>query len=485
MTTEQVRVRFAPSPTGYLHVGGARTALFNYLFAKHYDGTFILRIEDTDRTRYQEDACREIFESLRWLGMHWDEGPDAGGEYGPYYQSERREMYTEHVQNLLDNGHAYRCFCTAERLEKVRETQKQRHEPPGYDRHCRELSESEQQRLYEAGTPHVVRLKVPMGETVTFTDAIRGEISYQSDVLDDLVLMKSDGFPTYHLANIIDDHFMQISHVFRGDEWIASTPRHILLYRAFGWEPPVFAHLPIIKDPEGGKLSKRRGAASVIDFREKGILPDALFNFLALLGWSPGDDREKMSRDEIISAFSVDRISPKASAFDPQKLEWLNGQYMGEVSVDSILPPLVSLFKERGYVSQQTPQNDPYCHTVVSLMHTRFKNLVAVADNAAYFFRAPEEFDAKTKKKRWKKDSPHIVAELADRIESLDEWGAEKIEEVYREYAQENELGAGKLIHPTRLAISGVGFGPSLFELMEALGKDTVLRRMRYASQHL
>jgi glutamyl-tRNA synthetase len=474
-----VRVRFAPSPTGYLHVGGARTALFNYLFARHHGGSFILRIEDTDRARYQEDACKEIFESLRWLGMQWDEGPDTAGAYGPYYQSQRVDTYLQYAQTLMDTGHAYRCFCTEERLQQVRETQKRNHQAPGYDRHCRNLSAEEEKKLLDRETPYVVRLKIPLHETVTFTDMIRGEITYQSHVLDDLVLLKSDGYPTYHLANIIDDHFMQISHVFRGDEWIASTPRHIILYRAFGWEPPMFAHLPIIKDPEGGKLSKRRGAASVMDFKRKGILADALFNFLALLGWSPGDDREKMTRQEIIEAFTVDRISPKASVFDPQKLEWLNGQYLVEVPVDAILADLVAMWKERGFVSAATPQDDPYCRTVASLMKDRFKTLVAIADNAHYFFRDPEAYDEKTAKKRWKKDSPAILEDIIAQLEHVTTWDAETLEEVYREYAEHHAVSAGKLIHPTRLVVSGVGFGPSLFALMEALGKETVLRRMK------
>ena len=295
-----IRVRFAPSPTGYLHVGGARSALFNYLFARRHGGVFILRIEDTDRGRYVEGAVEEIVASLRWLGLDWDEGPDIGGPVGPYAQSERTQLYREHARRLIEGGNAYRCFCTAERLTALREEQEKNKLPLGYDRKCRDLPRADIERLLAGNAPHVIRLKIPAGRTITFTDEIRGSIEYQSDVLDDIVLIKSDGFPTYHMANVVDDHLMGITQVLRGDEWIASTPRHVLLYEAFGWTPPVFAHLPVILAPDGKKLSKRKGAASVMDYKRAGYLPEALFNFLALLGWSPGegDNREKMSKRE-------------------------------------------------------------------------------------------------------------------------------------------------------------------------------------------
>ncbi|HMD68852.1 MAG TPA: glutamate--tRNA ligase, partial [Chitinivibrionales bacterium] len=272
----QIRVRFAPSPTGYLHVGGARTALFNYLFAKHSGGTFVLRIEDTDRSRFVEGALREIYDSLAWLGLSWDEGPDVGGGFGPYVQSERCELYKKYAGDLLDRGLAYRCYCTPQRLEEVRRDREKAKMLTGYDRHCRDLDKGEIANCQNEGKKYTVRLKVPLNRSIVFNDMIRGSIEYKSEVLDDLVLLKSDGFPTYHLANVVDDHEMKISHVLRGDEWISSTPRHILLYEAFGWAPPAFAHMPVILDPSGGKLSKRKGAASVTDYRNRGILPDAL-----------------------------------------------------------------------------------------------------------------------------------------------------------------------------------------------------------------
>lgn len=485
--SNNIRVRFAPSPTGYLHVGGARTALFNYLFARRHGGEFILRIEDTDRSRFQEDALGEIFTSLRWLGLQWDEGPEAGGEKGPYFQSERLGIYREKADQLLESGHAYRCFCTPERLQKMREEQQRAKSPTasGYDRHCRNLPEGEIKKLLDANTPHVIRLKIPLGRNVSFTDAIRGGITYKSDMLDDIVLLKSDGFPTYHLANVVDDHLMEISHVLRGDEWIASTPRHIILYEAFEWTPPVFAHMPVILSSGGGKLSKRKGAASVMDYKNSGFLPEALFNFLALLGWAPGDDREKMTRDEIIEAFSLERISPKSSVFDEKKLDWMNGLYMQDRSVDSIIEDVVKMWKDKGFIDNESKTDEPYFCTVVSLMKDRSKKVTELAENARYFFIDPEVYEEKAVKKRWKENTADIMRELIMRIDSIDTFDRESLEEVYRGYAEETGLSGGKLIHPTRLAVSGVGFGPGLFELLEALGKEVVIRRMKRALERL
>jgi glutamyl-tRNA synthetase len=478
-----VRVRFAPSPTGYLHVGGARTALFNYLFARRLGGTFVLRIEDTDRSRFQAGACDEIYESLRWLGLTWDEGPGVGGPYGPYVQSERTDLYRQHADKLLASGHAYRCFCTPERIKEVREAQEKAKvaSVSGYDRHCRSLPDAEVQRLLADGTPHVVRLKVPLGQVVRFHDEIRGDIEYQSDALDDQVLLKSDGFPTYHLANVVDDHFMQISHVMRAEEWITSTPRHVLLYQAFGWEPPRFAHLPLILSPDGGKLSKRKGAASVMDFKKSGHLPEALFNFLALLGWSPGADKEKMTRQEIIDTFGLERVSPKASAWDEKKLEWMNGLYMQERTVDSILPDIVDILKSTGTIAAEVSATDPYVRTVVGLLKDRSKRLVELAQSATYFFADPTTYEEQAVKKHFKGDARATLVDLHERLAALQPFNQSTTEELYRAYAEEKTLSAGKLIHPTRLAVSGVSFGPGLFELLEVLGQDKVLRRITAA----
>ncbi|TFG75748.1 MAG: glutamate--tRNA ligase, partial [Chrysiogenales bacterium] len=392
-------VRFAPSPTGYLHVGGARTALFNFLFARHHGGIFILRIEDTDQKRFQAEALQEIFASLKWLGLNWDEGPEAGGERGPYFQSQRTALYSRHAEQLLAAGKAYRCFCSEERLARMREEQekaKMAH-GSGYDRHCRLRPEAEVKALLAADAPHVVRLKVPDNRVVVFNDLIRGEISYDSSQLDDLVLLKSDGFPTYHLANVVDDHLMRITHVLRGDEWIASTPKHVLIYEAFGWPQPHFAHMPVILAADGGKLSKRRGAASVLDYQRSGFQPEALLNFLVLLGWAPGGDREIMTLDEMTAAFSLQRVSAKAAVFDETKLEWMNGHYLQQRSQESLLPEVMACWEK--LLPPAALADQVYAKKVIGLFKERSKKLIEIAENSGYFFRDPVAYDPQAARK--------------------------------------------------------------------------------------
>jgi glutamyl-tRNA synthetase len=482
-----IRVRFAPSPTGYLHVGGARTALFNYLFSRRFGGTFILRIEDTDRSRYQEEALKEIYTSLRWLGLQWDEGPEVGGECGSYVQSERLGIYSRHIEQLLLSGHAYRCFCTQERLEEVRKLQEQSQatQGAGYDRKCRDLDPREVERLMDEGMPHTIRFKIPLGRPVVFQDMIRGQIEYRSDILDDLVLMKSDGFPTYHFANVVDDHTMRITHVLRGDEWIASTPRHVLIYEAFGWQMPQFAHMPVILSPSGGKLSKRKGAASVMDYKRSGYLPDALFNFLALLGWAPGDDREIMTREEMIQTFTLEKVSPKAAVFDEQKLEWMNGQYLQTCPIEAVLEAVVARWKELGALAPDASVNTPYLRTVIALMKIRSRKIGEIADSSTYFLKEPETYDPDAAQKHFKPDAAGILMELIARLESTLVFDHATLEAIYHQYAEHAALSSGKLIHPTRLALSGVSVGPGLFEMMEVLGKDRVLQRMHRAVEWL
>jgi glutamyl-tRNA synthetase len=481
--TDTVRVRFAPSPTGYLHVGGARSALFNYLFAKRKNGTFILRIEDTDQSRFVEGALQEIYESLKWLGLQWDEGPEVGGALGPYVQSQRLHIYKEFAQKLLESGHAYRCFCTPERITKLREEQEKAKQPSGYDRKCRGLSDDEISMHLNAGTPHVVRLKIPAGRKVVFIDKIRGAIEYSSDVLDDLVLIKSDGYPTYHMANVVDDHLMKITHVLRGDEWIASTPRHVLLYEAFGWDPPEFAHLPIILSPDGGKLSKRKGAASVMDFKRAGFLPEALFNFLALLGWSPGDEREKMAVNELIDAFSLENVSPKSSVFDEQKLEWMNGVYLSEKNSQDLLSNCKEFWAERN-IKIENYSNDYLCN-VISLMKVRSKRITEIVDSSRYFFEDPVSYDEKAAAKQFSSDTVLLLENIIDSLYGLSSFTAVEIENLFKTLAESKGISTGKLIHPTRLSISGVSIGPGLFEMMELLGKESVIRRITNAKTYI
>jgi glutamyl-tRNA synthetase len=473
---EKIRVRFAPSPTGYLHVGGARSALFNYLFARRHGGDFLLRIEDTDRSRFVEGALTEIYDSLRWLGLDWDEGPGKDGGCGPYVQSERLHIYKEKAEQLVRSGHAYRCFCTSERLAEVRAEQEKAGGATGYDRRCRDLSPEETGRNLAEGAPHVIRLKIPLGRTVAFDDLIRGRIEYQSDVLDDLVLIKADGFPTYHMANVVDDREMRISHVLRGDEWIASTPRHVLLYEAFGWTAPAFAHLPVILSPDGGKLSKRKGAASVLDYKRGGFLPEALFNFLALLGWAPGDDREKMSIPEMIDAFSLEQVSPKASVLDEKKLEWMNGTYMAERTAESLAGDVAALWKERGY-----DVSDDCALKVIDMMKVRSRRITELADTSSYFFVDPAEYEEKSAKKCFNAEGAERLALISKTLEGLDDFCGAKIEEAYRNLSESQSIPMGSLILPTRLSISGVSAGPGLFEMMEVIGKEKVLRRISTA----
>jgi glutamyl-tRNA synthetase len=484
MNKSDVRVRFAPSPTGYLHIGGARTALFNWLFARHMGGSFILRIEDTDQSRIVPGAIQAIYDGMLWLGLQWDEGPDVGGPAGPYVQSERLDEYLKAAHTLLETDHAYQCFCTSERLTELREYQKMNKLPPGYDRRCRNLSPDEVADNIKVGLPHTVRMKVPLEGETRFNDTVRGPVVYENPVLDDFILLKSDGFPTYHLANVVDDHMMEISHVIRGEEWIPSTPKHVLLYQAFGWEAdmPEFIHAPSLLSPGGGKLSKRKGAASVTDFEDMGFIPEAVRNFIALLGWSPGDNREKMTLNELIDLFTLERVNPKSAVFDEQKLEWLNSEYFKELPADELLLLITPLWIKAGLITESDiKENNQYLVDVVELFKSRMHRTIDFVDLAGFCFRDPEDYDEKARKKHWKPEAAELLRTLADRFDALDEYTEETTEDALRVLSEETEVGAGKLIHPTRLATSGLSFGPGLFEMLVLLGQKRVVRRMRKA----
>jgi glutamyl-tRNA synthetase len=446
MTQEkkQVRVRFAPSPTGYLHVGGARTAIYNYLFAKATGGTFYLRIEDTDRKRYNEDALKDLLRDLKWLNLEWDEGP--------FFQSERLEIYGKEAQELIEKGHAYYCFCTEERLQTLEH---------GYDRHCRELPLEEAKKRIANGEKHVIRFKVPLEGTTKFSDLIRGEIETANKELDDLVILKRDKFPTYHLASVIDDHYMQTSHVLRGDEWISSTPKHVLLYNAFGWEPPHFCHLPVILAPGGGKLSKRKGAASVGDFRDLGYLPHALVNFLSLLGWSPGDDREVMSIKEMIEAFSLERIQPRAVAFDEKKLEWMNGMHI------RLLPD--SYFAEELKKLYTSEQNESKFLKVAALLKPRLKFIAELAAMSKYFFECPQKPE----------QSLEYIDLVINGLEEISDFSIKNIEAAFMKICEKHEIKLRVLAGSARIAVSGANAGPGLWEILECLGKEECISRLR------
>lgn len=396
-TSGRVRTRFAPSPTGDLHVGGLRTALFTWLFARQHDGDFILRIEDTDRKRLDEESISTITGALRWLGLDWDEGPQIGGPKGPYIQSERLEIYQEHADWLLEHGHAYECFCSAERLAQLREEQQRNKQPTGYDRHCRNLSEAEREECRAQGIDPVIRLKVPLDGSTVGYDLLRGEISYENRVLEDNVLLKSDGYPTYHLAVVIDDHLMEISHATRGEEWIPSFPLHILLYQAFGWAMPVFAHMPAILRPDGkGKLSKRDGAASALALRDEGYLPEAVMNYLALVGWSYNDRDEIFPGNELIEKFSLEKVSPSPARYNVEKLNWMNQYYINHIiDVDELTRRSLPYLREAGLVGEADEGSEEYqlAREAVALVKDKMKFMVEVADLTRFFFVEPEEYE--------------------------------------------------------------------------------------------
>lgn len=472
------RVRFAPSPTGFVHVGSLRTALYNYLFARHHNGVNILRIEDTDRTRYVEGAVENLLRTMEWAGIDFDEGPTQGGDRGPYVQSERTELYKTHADELVEKGKAYYCFCSSERLDQVRKEMQAAGQPPMYDRHCRNLTSDEVKAKIDAGENHVVRLRVPLGETITFNDLVRGDVSFDTKTIDDQVLLKSDGFPTYHLANVVDDYYMKITHVIRGEEWLSSTPKHVLLYRAFGWESamPAFAHLPLLLNPDRSKLSKRQGDVAVEDFKTAGYLPDALINFVALLGWNPSDTQEIYSMQDLIASFDIAKVNKGGAVFGREKLEWMNAEYIRAKSPDDLLKIVKPLAIDRGY-----HVSDEYLAKVIALMLERVRTTGDFVDYASYFFVAPTVFDEKARAKNWNADAKQRLTELLPMLKELSEWTHSSIEHIVRTYAESKGISAGKLIHPLRLATSGIGMGPSLFEMLETLGQSEVIARLEYA----
>lgn len=477
-----IRVRFAPSPTGYLHVGGLRTALYNYLFAKNNNGKFILRIEDTDRSRYVEGAVEKLLDSLNWVGLSPDEGPKNPGEFGPYYQSQRLDIYKKYAEQLIKEKKAYYCFCSQERLTSLREEQQKLKLPQAkYDKHCLNLSEEEIQNKIENNVPYVIRLNVEPNQIIRFNDVVRETVEFNTDNIDDQVLIKSDGFPTYHMANVVDDHLMQISHVIRGEEWLSSTPKHIILYNYFNWELPVFAHLPLLLNPDKSKLSKRQGDVAVEDYKDKGFLKEALINFVALLGWNYGDDKEFYYLDEMIEKFSLDRVNKAGAVFNVEKLEWLNGMHIRNKTDEELLP----LFKKELLNSPfQDEYNDDFLLSIISSMKERV-TFIGDLVNSSYFFESPSSYDPNVIKKRWKEDSPKLLNEYINQLNLIEEADKESFEKSLKSVAEKNNCGAGRLIHPIRLAVSGVGIGPGIYDLLVILGKNEVIARIKSALENI
>jgi glutamyl-tRNA synthetase len=481
-----VRTRYAPSPTGEPHLGNMRTALFSWLLARHYGGRFFLRIEDTDQARYVASGIEAQMEALRWLGLTWDEGPDVGGPHEPYTQSQRLEIYREHADRLIAGDHAYLCYCSPERLEEVRKAQQARREPPRYDRHCRNLSAEERRAAEAQGVSPVVRFKTPLsGETVAHV-VLRGSVTFQNATLDDFVLLKSDGYPTYHLAAQVDDHLMGTTHVLRGEEWLPSAPRHFLIYRAFGWEPPAFAHLSRILGPDRAKLSKRHGAHAALEYRDQGYLPDAVVNFLALLGWSLDDHTEIIDRETLIRHFDLDRVLTNPAVFNAEKLLWMNGVYIREMP-DEQLAEETAPFLERDL---GRPVDRELLMRIIPLVKERIKLLREIVDMADFFFTDGElDYDIETLLgKRYTGDAAgalKAVDAAMARLETVDAWEHEKLEAAMRPLAEELGVKTGDLFGVLRVAVTGKTATPPLFETMEILGRERTLERLRSARERL
>jgi glutamyl-tRNA synthetase len=495
----EIRVRFAPSPTGPLHIGGVRTALFNYLFAKKNKGKFILRIEDTDQNRYVNGAEEYIIKSLDWLGLKFDEGVTIGGEYAPYRQSERRDIYKKHIQQLLDSGQAYYAFDTAEELDQMRKNlEQQKSSVRHYNfitrtkmKNSFTLSDDEVKKRINSGQKYVVRFNMPQNKEIILHDIIRGEIKINTSSLDDKILFKSDGLPTYHLANIVDDHLMKITHVIRGEEWLPSLALHYMLYNAFGWKPPKFAHLPLILKPTGkGKLSKRDGdqggfpvfplewtdpktGEKISGYKEKGYLPEAVINMLAFLGWNPGNDTEIMSLNELIKNFDLEKVQKAGARFDPEKAKWFNQQHLKNIPTEKLVENFIPILQKKGI---NTDKN--YITKIINLTRDRLTFEHELWENTNYFFIAPDNYDPKSLKKHWKQQSPQYVKKALEYLKNTDNFDAKYLEENMIKWINEQNINLGKILNPLRLLLVGKTAGPHIFDIMELLGKNETIKRI-------
>jgi nondiscriminating glutamyl-tRNA synthetase len=476
-----VRVRFAPSPTGFLHVGGARTALFNYLFARRHGGAFVLRIEDTDLARSNDASVTTILNSMRWLGLEWDEGPDKGGPHAPYFQGERRDRYARHAAELAAADRAYPCFCTPEELETRRAAQHARGEPPKYDGRCRALDAATRARFVAEGRPAALRFAKQGDAEVGWVDGVRGQVTFQSEVLDDFVLLRSDGLPTYNFACVVDDHDMAMTHVIRGDDHISNTPRQLLLYRAFGWDVPEFSHVPMILGADGSRLSKRHGATSVEAYAEMGFLPETMVNFLALLGWSPGDNRELFSLEELAGLFGLERCGSSPAVFNTEKLEWMNAQHLRRLPEPDRVMRVQAYLHSRGYDFRS--RSAEWLAALVRAIGDRLKTLADVETYGAFALNATLE----TEPQAWaelceRADVGPRLAALAERIAADAEFTLESLEKDTRGLAAELGIKAGELMSAARVALTGRKVAPGLFEVMWLLGRELTIARLRDAA---
>lgn len=482
-----VRVRFAPSPTGYVHIGSLRTALYNYLFAKKNGGSYLLRIEDTDQTRFVEGSMENLIHCLEKTGIVHDEGPTFQGDtlvekgaYGPYIQSQRLELYKEHLRVLLDEGHAYPCFCSKERLEEVREKQRLNNETSKYDGHCRNLSREEAQNRIMDGESFVIRLKMPDNHEIVFQDEVRGRISINSDEVDDQVLIKSDGFPTYHFAVVVDDHLMGITHVIRGEEWLPSTPKHVLLYEAFGWEKPVYVHLPNILNQDKKKLSKRQGDVAVEDFLAKGYLPEALVNYIALLGWSPDTNEEIFSMEELIAHFDLKRVNKSGAVFDVNKLKWMNGEYLRKMPLEDLVEKTFPYMVQSGYVSEEMKYNQQ--ELLIKIVDTFVEKMDTLADikwELANIFEYQLEESPEVQEMLQLETTPILVKAALEKMETVADFEPDTLKSLFKEIQKEYGIKGKGLFMPARIVATGQMHGADLMKIMSILGKEEVMNRFR------
>jgi len=469
-----IRVRFAPSPTGFLHVGSLRTALYNYLYARKTGGKFILRIEDTDQNRYVEGAVDNLIRTLKLVDLDYDEGPEKAGEFGPYYQSQRTAIYNRYADELIKKGAAYRCFCTAEDLQKMREIQLAENKDTRYDGRCRHLKEDEINKKIANGDAYVIRLKVPTDGEIIFYDLVRDKVTFPWEMVDDQILIKSDGFPTYHLANVVDDHLMRITHVIRGEEWLSSIPKHLFMYEMLGWKPPKMAHLPLILNPDKSKLSKRQGDVAVEDFLSKGFLPETLLNFIALLGWHAKGDRELFSLKELENEFSLKRISKSGAVFDQEKLKWMNGHYLKHLELDKIADRARKYFLEAGY---DISDADKY-KKVISFARERVSLLSEIPEQAEMFYREIS-FSSEDLEMTGQESSQKIFRFWIRELENKDCRNEQEINDLIKKTSAQLEIKGKALYFPLRIALFGSGHGPEIWTLYDILGKEEVLRRLK------
>ena len=484
--TSNVRVRFAPSPTGEPHVGNIRTAVFDWLFARHHGGEFLVRVEDTDQARTIEGATDAMLEALRWLGLDWDEGPDIGGPHAPYVQSQRLDRYRQAADLLVREGKAYYCFCSAERLAAVRK-ERQGGETTGYDRLCRGLDESQVRRRLDSGETPAVRFMMPDAGTTGIYDLIHGRVEFENRLYDDFVMLKSDGYPTYHLASVVDDHEMEISHVTRGIDWLSSIPLHIQLYQALGWEPPRFVHLPLILAGDRTKLSKRHGATSVLQFRQMGMLPETMLNFLALLGWSLDDKTEIFTRQELIEHFTLEQVNKSDAVWDGDKLSWMNGVHIRDSGAERFAGALVDYWDLRPPAEFPEPPDIDFALKVGPLIQSRIKTLADAAPLLPFFFVDRVEYATEELVQRGMdaEETREALLAASEGLSRLNEFDTETLESLLRSLAEKLDIKAGQLLGTLRVATTGLKVSPPIFETMEALGRDRTLSAIRAAIERL